>query len=1743
MARLLELLITLPPFILTGFLVLFRLPIPIPTFIYNIVKAFIPSLTVKEAEELDVQFALDDAKTARGHTTSHEEIEPAPTYLAPKDVPSGWKNVLLRTFSFLEVVVWTVLSVYNLVNHIRRRYHGPFILIAPYTPFFILFSWAYTFLRLIGGAKRVTPPYDIFILLLTHFTCAGGALLYQVLYIDIRDTTALWEREAQWINFAVITVLTVVLLSMPLNVRRELPERDDKLVTSPEDYTTLWGWATFNWVNPLVSSSKTRLEDENVWDLSSTIKTRYTFWLYNNTPASTVFRRLLISNGFDLVVDFLLTEVSVFLDFTGPYFLQRILSGLENPGSTPQEQYETRKSLYLFAVLSFACTLVKAENDLQHLWYGRRAASRVGTQLSAAIYDKALRITDQSGVTSKKKDEDPSSSPGSGKASGTTTPTKDAGKNKGKDAKKEAKDAKKAKKDKEDEDPQNSGGASVGKIVNLMGIDSKKLQDQVSSMPHIYMAPFQLALSCVYLYNLLGISAFAGFGTMVIVLPLSKLLADQVMKINKGSLAAKDERMKMVDEMFGSIKFIKFFAWEEQWIAKIVKQRMVEMKWLAKSRNVNIMYSLLWGLVPNSISVISFLVYILLGNKLTVSTAFTAIRLFDMLRLPLGVLPYAMITYAQTKVSLDRLSLFFDEGEVPDEVSAFTRPITPQAEELKIENASFKWTTGGVREKEVDGKDGKGKGKDLPNAPITTGPAHATASEAPLTPAEHFTEEPTLVDGLGESSESTVFGDLDRSSLSASPVEKVSFELRDINLTLEKGKLTVVTGPTASGKTALLMALLGEMDRIDGSQIIPKNPSVVDRHGLMNSIAYAAQTPWLQQQSIRDNIIFEYPFDQERYDAVIEACALNPDFKALEDGDLTEIGSKGVSLSGGQKARVALARAVYARTQYLILDDIFSAVDSHTARFLFESLLRGPLVANRTVLLVTHHVELVLPGTHYLIQMAEGRIVRQGTLAELKARGELDFIEHEVKEDTVEEALEDADETKKAAPTAPAVPESERKKARKLVDDEIRSEGGVKWKIYKTYLKASGYGTWVFVVFGIIAAEICDIGTRVWMTIWGNAYNQSPIYTLASAAFSSSPVKAITEAWPAQILLGVPTLMNSTITSFVNLNAPAAANLNNFTTTTLPDIKFPDANVHPLFYVAVYCGIGLFATMMATATEWILFTGGMRSGLALFKMLIKRLAHSTFRFFDTTPTGRILNRFGKDFETTDGMLPFMLHHCTTSVASFLGSVITVIFVVPWFTPFAVVIAIAYVRLSIGYLRTGRDLRRMESTSRSPILAGFSDLVSGIVTVRAFSKERQFLNGHFKRVDTSNRFWYFSWMLNRWLLVRFDSIGGISVFAATIFVLSGYISVGMAALSIVSAMNFSMSVYWTCRGFTELELALNAVERIVEYLEVPQEPASIEENNRPPAYWPSSTDNDSMLVVEDLEVKYAPELPSVLNGISFSLKARERVGLLGRTGCGKSTLAMTLLRFVEPTSGRILIDGIDITKIGTFDLRSRLTFIPQDATLFAGTIRENLDPFNEHTDAECLDALARVHLITPDSRKSSRAPSIIQSDRDDDATEAGPSAPSMIGSETAILGENDGKVIITLDSDVSAGGQNFSNGQRQLLAMARALLRQSAVVILDEATSSIDKAADVKIQGAIREEFNRSLLLTIAHRIGTVIDFDRLIVLDKGRIAEFDTPYNLISKEGGIFREMCIQSGTFTELEAAAKAQAQAQGLI
>ncbi|KAG8843469.1 hypothetical protein FRC20_003943, partial [Serendipita sp. 405] len=854
---------------------------------------------------------------------------------------------------------------------------------------------------------------------------------------------------------------------------------------------------------------------------------------------------------------------------------------------------------------------------------------------------------------------------------------------------------------------------------------------------------------------------------------------------------------------------------------------------------------------------------------------------------------------------------------------------------------------------------------------------------------------------------------------------------------------------------------------------LPKHPTTLDpTTGLRDYISYAAQTPWLEHLTIKENILFGSEYDEKRYRQVIECCALKPDLDALEDGDETEIGERGVSLSGGQKARVALARAVYAPTRHVLLDDPLSAVDSHTARFLFERLLQGPLMANRTVVLVTHHVELVLPATEYLIRMLDGRIDTQGSISELRKRGLLQEIAAKAKkEEKKAEATNDSqeeDDTKK---------DKSGKPAKKLIEEEKRAEGRTGLNVYMSYIQASAYITWIGLLLFITLETSMTIGEKAWMQVWGEAYGK-PRLTLTAFFLNSGGRR--TSIFP--------------VSDFVTDQFSISASL-------------PSADERPLFYVGVFAAIGFASIILEMCASTILVLGAYRASRILFQRLLEGITRATMRWHDTTPTGRILNRMSKDFETIDTTIATSFSYTITSFSMVILSVLTIVVISPFFLIPGALIALAYLSITKVYLRVTRPLKRLDSTTISPIYASFRTTLEGLSTIRAFSAERRFLDIMIRKLDVTTKCYYTYWMMNRWALCRFDTLGGITTFVVMVLVAifggntqtqtinvlgidlttfkgKTVASSGFEGLLIVSAMGFTMYIYWACRFISQLELDLNSVERINEYLSVPQEPPSIIEGARPPAYWPSSGDSSKDLItVQDLVIKYAPDLPSVLSGVSFTVKGRERVGLVGRTGSGKSTLATALLRFVEPTSGRIIIDGIDTSSIGLYDLRSRVTFIQQDSVLFSGTIRDNLDPFNEHTDAECLDVLHRVNLIDA-TRTPSRPASVINGGPDQQS----PPSPTSTttGTEAA-----ERTAAIKLDTIVNSSGSNFSHGQRQLIALARALLRKTSVIIMDEATSSIDFETDNKIQAALREEFSSSCVITIAHRLQTIIDYDRI----------------------------------------------------
>ncbi|KAI8977400.1 hypothetical protein BDF20DRAFT_988366 [Mycotypha africana] len=918
--------------------------------------------------------------------------------------------------------------------------------------------------------------------------------------------------------------------------------------------------------------------------------------------------------------------------------------------------------------------------------------------------------------------------------------------------------------------------------------------------------------------------------------------------------------------------------------------------------------------------------------------------------------------------------------------------------------------------------------------------------------------------------------------------------IKDLNLNFPVNKLSIVCGPTGSGKTTLLASLLGETRCLSGQAILPRviPNKTSPLGGAVSGIAYVAQTAWLQNCSIRDNILFGLPFDEERYQAVLYMTALTRDLDILEFGDATEVGEKGITLSGGQKQRVAIARAVYSQASTVILDDCLSAVDAHTAKHLYEHCLMGDLMKHRTVILVTHHVGLCLSGAEYVVAMKDGKVVAAGTPKQVLKSGALGEELAKVEEAKTVTAEESAVEG-----PIPVVPKTMTQKKNnadgkggKLTQDEERAQGGVSWSVYKTYINASGGYTFWFVVlilFGV--AQSCALAQDYWIKVWSAAYGQSyHVQEDGSANFTSSD-------YVQQQSLGFYSVHNTAFSILGQnyLKSTFVQPLMN----TLEAVKDPSQTVDVVYYLGIYFLIGVLALLMTTLRTFILFTGSLRASRRIHSELLTRILRAKVRFYDTTPLGRIVNRFSSDLATIDQEISPSLTFLIYSIAATLCVILLISTVTPTFLIPGSGIALMFVAIGVYYLRTSRDMKRLNSVSRSPIYVQFNETVNGVTTIRAFGSQLRFINENHKKIDSNNRPFLWMWATNRWLHCRVDVLGAFVGFCTGfVLVLSRHwIDPGLAGLSLSYSLTFTHHVLWVVRTYAMNEMNMNAIERVHEYLDVEEEPPVDVPAMEPSPTWPEQ----GSIEVKDLVMQYAPENPPVIKNISFKVNSREKVGIVGRTGSGKSTLALSIFRFMEPTSGTIKIDGVDIHKIGLNVLRSRLTIIPQDPVLFSGTLRSNLDPFGQHNDLELWAALKRSHLIDEQQQQ-------------------------------------DPEHSITLDSVVAENGSNWSQGQRQLIALARALVKKSSLIILDEATSSVDFDTDHKIQQTIRTEFKNSALLCIAHRIRTVADYDRILVLDHGEVKEFDTPYKLMTKEGGIFSQMCLRSGEYNELLAIAKAK-------
>ncbi|KAF8888647.1 P-loop containing nucleoside triphosphate hydrolase protein [Infundibulicybe gibba] len=1126
--------------------------------------------------------------------------------------------------------------------------------------------------------------------------------------------------------------------------------------------------------------------------------------------------------------------------------------------------------------------------------------------------------------------------------------------------------------------------SSKAQVMTLMTTDV----DRVSEIAeHVLVSgfPIEIVIGVTFLYQLLGISCFFGLALACLFLPMNQFAGKIIMAAQENLMKARDERVSLMNELLGGIRMIKFMAWERSLEAKVLKVRDKELKYQKLNYAVETLWTCIWRAFPLLVTVVSFWHFTVVRNQiLTPSIAFTSIIVSTGMNIALSALPEAFINILQSIVSLRRIEKYLNSTEVK-----LVPPIDQQSEAIGFHSCTVAW-------------------------PQDRSLASTNPSTAASTPRHKFI-------------------------------------LVDLNLNFPPGELSLICGRLGSGKTLLLLALLGEADLLAGQMLCPRSPpdslasfapAVPGQEWIVPGIcAYVPQVAWLRNASIKgiiyfldidpalltwlENILFNLPLDEERYQRTLEVCALVSDLEILEDGDESEIGERGVNLSGGQKARVSLARAVYSRASLLLLDDVLSAVDAHTAHHIYHECLVGDLMRGRTVILVSHHIQLCAPGATYVVALDNGRVQFAGTRDDFRSSGTLSQLDQlndlVIKTEAQIVSKNEVDgipldglgpNLGTCSTAAPSESKADRKPPRKLVEEEKRAVGRIGRDVWLTYIHACG-GLWhwtIFILFLALAA-ITPVLENNWIRYWSS-------------------------------------------------------------------IPFDGGREGPGFYIAVYAIITSIGLIFATARFFILYSGSIHASTVLYKSLLEAILFANIRFHDTVSRGRLLNRFGKDFEGIDSKLPDHFGRSTINNYQCCGGM-----------PFVIAVLI----LTIFYYnvaKTSRDMRRLDSVTRSPLYSIYGETISGVTIIRAFGASSKFLRDTLRCVDTNSNPYYWMWGVNRWLSARFRLLSSLTLGAtALVALLTPGISASLAGFALAFASTINGDLLFMIRRFVSLEQSMVALERVKEYSELAREPPEFTEV-KPPASWP----HHGAIKCEDLVIRYSPELPDVLHGLNFEIQPGEKVGILGRTGSGKSTLALSFFRFVEATEGRISVDDIDIADIGLTDLRRKLTIIPQDPTIFSGSLRSTLDVFEEYRDAEIYEALRRVHLIPPEGT----------------AAEAGDTVNA--------------NVFRDLDSPVSEGGDNFSIGEKQLLCMARAILRRSKVLIMDEATASVDYATDELISKTIRQEFAASTILTIAHRLRTVIDYDRVMLLDQGRIVELDRPAVLLSDTTSKFYALCQATG-------------------
>ncbi|KAL1744151.1 P-loop containing nucleoside triphosphate hydrolase protein [Schizophyllum fasciatum] len=1107
----------------------------------------------------------------------------------------------------------------------------------------------------------------------------------------------------------------------------------------------------------------------------------------------------------------------------------------------------------------------------------------------------------------------------------------------------------------------------VGHITTMISTDSERLYEFSLYAHEAWVAPIQVAIGIGLLIHMLGVSALVGLGVLIFGLPFQMIMVAVLFSERKKGVSLTDKRVRLLSEVLHGIRLVKAYALEDFYMNKITGFRKGE---LGTIRRASVAQALLFAsvqIVPVAAAILSFVTYSLTGHDLNVAVIFSALSLFNIIQGPLLLMPLALGGLATAMVATGRLSTFFLAEELNDPYLIDTD------HKVAVDvDGDFTW--------ESTDKDGKG---------AATAPETGDESSA-LTKAEEAEKD-------GSSAvEKTKVQEGEQQQASADPV----FQLKDLKLSVPKGAFVAIVGPIGCGKSSILQALIGEMRRTRGDVVFG------------GSVAYVPQKPWIQSATVRQNITFGLEEDEARLRAAIQACALEHDIDRLPMGERTEIGENGVTLSGGQKARISLARAVYSNADVVLLDDVFSAVDSFVGRQILDECVAGGALATRTRVLVTHSLY-VLNRADYVYVVDGGKIVEQGTYQELMGQGQA-FArlvqEYGVQDEDEEVAKESGDRTK-AGPVVAAEKSDAPQQA--LMQDEERAVGSVSWRIYQKYTRHAGGLTWIPIIILIATLGECShVANTLFLSFW-----------------SSQSIRGFTNSQ------------------------------------------------YMLVYGMLGVAQGLFSFLLNFSVACVCLFASLR----IFRAALRSVLRSSVAFFDTTPMGRIMSRLSKDQDTLDVALATSLAVLLNLFGNLLGTVGLVFYIFPYLGIIFAPLGLLYLVVSIYYRRSSVETKRLDAILRSSLYAAYTEALTGLPTIRAYGSQERFITKSEQGQDRQNKATYVSISIQAWLTVRLDFFGNILILGTGLFAAGFRTSVTPAKIGAIISycLPITTTLDQIVTQYAELEQHMNAVERILNYSELPAEaPPTTPED--PPPTWPAQ----GRIEFKNVEMAYREGLPLVLKGVSFTIEPGEKVGIVGRTGAGKSSIIQALFRMTELRGGHIDIDEYDISKVGLDLVRQRMALVPQDATLFLGTLRENLDPSGTRTDAELLSALQSVHLL-----------------HDGNADDAK----------------------FSLEAPIADEGSNYSAGEKQLLALCRALVKQSKIIALDEATANVDADTDAKLQRTIRTELKFQTLLCIAHRLNTIAYYDKIIVMDDGQVAEVGAVLELFDQDHSIFRSLCNEA--------------------